>query len=406
MFILITGKPRSGKSYYAVDYIEKNRHKFHKIYSDINGLKMKGNIEPLNFKKLMEIITNCKDIYDANIAKLGENKTVNNIDKDIIDYLLSVDYIKINENYTKNKEEIKKRDEYSKTKRWLLNTFSPLNEEQRYFTTLLLIDEAQNHFPSQAEGRRIAGDDVILWWISYHGHLYQDVMLLSQNYHKINASYIYDIEYFLDAQSSSRNILGNKAWNFTYKHYLNTPFNKTNFVTKIKIKKRKKVFALYESGDKVRTKSVVLPFLILAGLGLIAVILMFKYIASTLAPSKPDKSPSAIVSKQPTNQQTKDYKTNEIKTEEDNTEEEDDRKRYIEIECISKRCKNKSLNITFNRSTLRELLKTTKSKRLSFTRLSESDTKYSLLVTDSFINLFKGAENETNDISDGSFFNN
>ena len=65
MFVVITGKPRSGKSAYAIDYMLKNKENYHNIYSDINGLKKHDNIKLLNFKSIHSIITKCMNIYIA-----------------------------------------------------------------------------------------------------------------------------------------------------------------------------------------------------------------------------------------------------------------------------------------------------------------------------------------------------
>jgi len=56
MFVLVTGKPGSGKSYYAIDYMFSNKENYFSIESNINGLKFDGNIVALNFKRLHNII--------------------------------------------------------------------------------------------------------------------------------------------------------------------------------------------------------------------------------------------------------------------------------------------------------------------------------------------------------------
>ena len=109
MFIAITGEPGSGKSAYAVDYILKNKDNFKNVYCNINGLIMHDNLKALNFKKLHEIISDCKDIYDEQILKLGDEKNNNVIDEPIVQYLLSIGFISENKNYDKYVEEKKQK---------------------------------------------------------------------------------------------------------------------------------------------------------------------------------------------------------------------------------------------------------------------------------------------------------
>jgi len=364
MFVMVTGIPGSGKSYYAVDYILKNRDRYHKIYTNINGFDLDGNIESLNFRKIYDIVVECQQIYDSQIDTLDDSDN-NDIDAPIIDYLLDIGFLVKNDAYDPD---------------------DPKTGSQ-FMPTLLVVDECQNHFPAAKK----KADETLVWFISYHRHLFIDALLLTQNFQQVDVAYRRNIEYFLHAVESSLSILGNLSPAFSYKQYMKTPFYKSNLAKTIKIKKSKKVFDRYKSGDKVRTKSVVLPLLIFA---FFALLLVFYIIYSVYSDFSSNGSDSSTVSEKkhitkntPTAQaQTKH---NKYKRHYSTSDSDFTGKRYIHLFCISTECRNRDKSIRLNIDHLPKLLKATDSQYLSSIKTGKDMAEVYLMVSADFINLFK-----------------
>lgn len=390
MFISVTGKPGSGKSAYAVKKIIDERDNYLNIYANINGLKLGGNLKALNFEELMLIVSNCKDIYDDRISQLGGDNDENIIDEPIVEYLLDIGFIVENPLYVEYLLKKEHRDNLSGFKLFILELFKPIYSVPQYKPTLIIIDEAQNHLPAKDRitGKDAKVDPVIAWWISYHRHLYMDVFLLSQTYQKIHTTYLRDVEYFLYAVPSDRQLFNTK---FQYRHHTQTPFFKTNLVETISIKKDKKIFAMYDSGDKVRTQSIIRKYAIyLIGL-LILVILMFSFAISYFTSGKKADN-------------KKDFKNSTVHTVRriDNnvshvvssSEISYDNLKYLSLLCMSNICINKQQHITLHIDDLKDFLKNTDSKYIRSKKLSQNLAKVYLLVSPSFKKLFQGAINE------------
>lgn len=391
MFILVTGKPKSGKSYYAVDYISKHKNKYHNVYVNINGFKFKDNFKPFNYNDFYKIASDCKNIHDLEIASLGDNAEQNVIDQPILDYLLDIGFIVPNPKYEIYLKELEVRKNKNSLVRSFLDTFFPVYSEPEYRSTLFIIDEAHNHFPSTDSntGKSAGVDPVLLWLISYHAHLYMDVILLSQHKDKIHSLYLKDIEYFIDAVPQSQTVL---PWYFVYKHYVKSTYYKVDMAKKIKIKKSNKVFELYQAGDRIRTKSVVLPWFIGSLVGLGVVIAIFDYIGSSMSTSVPDKKVHSSVNIVPTSHFTNDIGSSSVFSYVD--------LKYVSLMCLGKYCKNYDYNIVLNIRDLKDLLKGTHSKfiRQDVVNPSLALSKVYLLVSSDFLELFqnRSIDNEEN----------
>ena len=396
MFVMVTGSPGSGKSAYAVDYMLTHKKDYRNIYANINGLKMHDNIKPLNFRDLLEIITQCKEIYDNQIAILGDDGSEENvIDAPIVDYLLQVGFIEKNKAYDHYLSRLKKRDNIKGLTKYFLDIFRPIYSVPEYLPSLFIFDEAQNQFPQiGSNGKDAPADLVIAWWVSYHRHLYMDVFLITQYYHKVHKSYRRDIEYFLDAVPSSKSLLGGSSVSFSYDHYLSTPYYPKNKLPKRKkVKKRKELFEAYSSGDKVRTKSAVLPLIIFSALAVVLVIVIFMFVKDRWSASDQPTTPKTYdKTKQPT--RSKYTKTKSSNRDPDFSIGDSDS--YIGLICSGMHCTNKRFNISLNLDHLKDLLKATDSRYLSSTRFSDNYSTVYLLASPQFKNLFKGAYNEKN----------
>jgi len=200
MAILITGLQGSGKSYKAVYTIYYDRKKYSKIFTDIDGFKNFDNARFQNFSGLIKILEEC---YNSNVIE----------DKPFSD---SIEILK---------------------KFGILD-----NEASKEKRTLIVVDEAQNHF-----GTAKKLSEVLLWFITQHRHLYIELILLTQKYNLLRSQYLIFNEFY-EAVPPIKKISNKK---FSYYFYASVPPNDKSYISTVSIPIEEKIFKLYQSGDKV-----------------------------------------------------------------------------------------------------------------------------------------------------------
>lgn len=215
MIVYYLGIPGSGKSYAGVNLIYNN-------FTDNKDAKK-------DLKKgYLSAFTNINDF------KFDKCKNVFNFEFNVFYRQISIlyDMYKAKKN---DDELIEKAKEYN------------------LYKTLFVIDECHNFFSGQ--------DKILIWWLTYHRHLYHDIILITQNLQLVNSKYKPLAEAFYKAKSSSLTL--NKKF-FNYMYYTDSRMTKSSYVNTIKVLKRKNVFELYKSGDSVESKNVVLRFIIIS----------------------------------------------------------------------------------------------------------------------------------------------
>ena len=156
-------------------------------------------------------------------------------------------------------------------------------KEFNIYKTLFVIDECHNFFDRE--------DAVLVWWLTYHRHLYHDIFLITQNLALVHSKYKPLAEAFYMARPSSLK-LSNK--NFQYVYYTDKRLSKDSRVNIVKYPKVKEVFELYHSGDEVKSKNVVLHFVVISAVLLLILFIAGYYFFATFVPddhkAKKDKS--------------------------------------------------------------------------------------------------------------------
>ena len=155
MITYIVGNPGSGKSYFAV---YKLWYMF--IYKPKPAKGILGKI----FK-----------------PKLPENKylyaytNINEFKFELDERLLKFDYDEVYANLSKlyNAYKVEK-----KTDKELIE----LAKEMRLYKVLFVVDEIHNYFKAKE-------DPVLVWWVTYHRHLYQDLLFITQDLSLVNNEY-------------------------------------------------------------------------------------------------------------------------------------------------------------------------------------------------------------------------
>ena len=187
MITYILGLPGSGKSYYAVNKIynnfsdDKNAKKdknitFRKCYTNINEFKFKriDNVEKFDYDEFYKIIAHAHTLY-----KMKET------DEKILTFL----------------------------------------DQKGYKDTLFVIDEAHNIFDKK--------DIVLVWWLSYHRHLFHELILITQSLSLIESKYKAFSEFFYVAKP--RSLVLNRNY-FKYNIFCSSRLTKISKSGDIKVK--------------------------------------------------------------------------------------------------------------------------------------------------------------------------
>lgn len=248
MISYIVGNPGSGKTYFAVNKLytafispKKQQNSYILAYTNINefDFKQSEKIKPLNFDKL----------YDDLIALYNL-------------YIIQAT----------DKELIKKA------------------RDLKLFKVLIVVDECHNNIFSKPK------DKVIIWWLTYHRHLYQDLIFITQNLSLVGSEYKKIAEFFYKAVDGSKRLFFKK---FRYVLF-NSPtmYHKKDIVPGggVSLKFNDEIFKLYHSGNITKHKSYLkFYFLICFIIFLIIMFLFAKFKNSFLTENNNTKQNQQVI---------------------------------------------------------------------------------------------------------------
>lgn len=255
MIWYITGRPRSGKSYYAVhklnEFVKNNRYET--IFTNIGGFKFDKfeTVKKLDFEEFF-------DVYIPALYK----------------------------EFKKAKKELEDYDQ------WLIDKI----KEDGYYKSAFFVDEAQEYLPNDRVHLR--------WLFSYQGHLGFDFYLMTQNLGLVHAKYKYTIESVVNSVSSSNKVFSNilslpllekifKNSKFfkklqansnygVYQLFSSTKMARADKMSTFRLIFKQEIFDLYKSGDKVKEKSPILGKLLLIVLSILAIYGYYKYVTGKM----------------------------------------------------------------------------------------------------------------------------
>ena len=132
-------------------------------------------------------------------------------------------------------------------------------------------DEAHRYFGDLEKSKR----DKIKWFVTYHRHLFLEIVAITQSSTLINKDFHKLINETYYAYPKSKQV---NPFKLRYSYHVGFPETDRNFIEVDTIPKQKKIFNLYVSGDKVRAKSPIFKFLGYFLLLFLVVLYLSKYI--------------------------------------------------------------------------------------------------------------------------------
>ena len=366
MIQFCTGIPGSGKSYYGIFNIAINfakdlkdnkkfksyalsKTKYKTCLTNINELKFDkfDNVKELDFSKFKITLSKLHNLY-----KLGKSDT-------------------------ELEECVKDED---------------------FFYSLIVVDECHNFLNKD--------DEVLVWWLSYHRHFFQDIILITQDIPLVNKKYKSFTEFYYKAIPSSRKIFN---FNMIYHQYSGYQMFKTQKITSKKLPILKDIFALYGSGENNKQKSIILYFLLLAlGFALATILVFYFFVNSKKSDSQNQNTqPLYANSAYPVEQQIPEYAYVQSQNTQLSTPGQENLKLFkfncFEQFCYYKNDKSNSFEIPLN--ILREYLLDIDINK-QFSEIKNNRLFIHVLADENKFNFLKVVRNEKNSndmLSFGSF---
>lgn len=142
-------------------------------------------------------------------------------------------------------------------------------KELEIYKSLFVIDECHSNIFDKKK------DKILIWWLTYHRHLYQDIWLITQNLSLVDSCYKKIAEFFYKAVDGS-----NRLFSKRFKYVLfNSPtmYNKRDIVPGggISLKYDPEIFNLYHSGNITKHKSFIKVYMFIAFILFIVVFIFF-----------------------------------------------------------------------------------------------------------------------------------
>ena len=145
-------------------------------------------------------------------------------------------------------------------------------KELNLYGCVFVLDECHNFFKDKK-------DEILVWWLTYHRHLYQDIYLITQDLTLVNNEYKRIAEKFYRAVDSSRRLFSKK---FRYEVYASFRLYKKDQLEIINISFLEEVFNLYHSGQSSNKKSFVRFYFFLAIVIFISLIFYFYFVVMSI----------------------------------------------------------------------------------------------------------------------------
>lgn len=248
----IVGNPGSGKTYFAVNklyeyFIREPKPTFFDPHPKSNKKNYRcayTNINEFDFSKSDKIKKLDIDEFKANLSVLYS--------------------------YYKSKVDDTELIKYAK--------------ELNLCNVLIVIDECHSTIFSHK------GDKILIWWLTYHRHLYQDIYLITQNLSLVDSAYKKIAEFFYKAVDGSKRLFSRR---FRYVQF-NSPtmYQKRDIVVGggVSLKFNSEVYKLYHSGNDTKHKSYLKYYFLVSFFLIVIIIVLFSFFKDYFTPPTSDKN--------------------------------------------------------------------------------------------------------------------
>ena len=226
----IVGNPGSGKTYFAVNRLyecfisdtKTNKKNYRFAYTNINEF---------DFSKSDKIKKLDIDEFKSNLSVLYSYYKAKVTDSELIKYA----------------------------------------KELNLCNVLIVIDECHSTIFSQKS------DKVLIWWLTYHRHLYQDIYLITQNLSLVDSAYKKIAEFFYKAVDGSKRLFSSRL-----KYVLfNSPtmYQKRDIVVGggVSLKFNPEIYKLYHSGDETKHKSLIKYYFLVSFFLIFLIVVLFLF---------------------------------------------------------------------------------------------------------------------------------
>lgn len=265
-------------------------------------------------------------------------------------------------------------------------------KELKLFKVLFVFDECHNFFKEKK-------DDVLVWWLTYHGHLYHDIILITQDMSLLSKEYKTQGEQFYKAIPQTYR-LSKKV--FKYSLYSSYNMYQKDFIKTITIKPFKEVFEMYVSGDSAKGKSILHKYIYIFFTMFILCICSFMYVINYFSTDKKENIKNDIQdttlidsNKSINNDNEKKININSINTDNSFNDEDILNYKFMSLKCSVKYnyCLNNNVKIQLN--TYYKLKDIFSIVELSTTKINNNFLRLDILAKSNFYNIFNGGfENE------------
>jgi zona occludens toxin len=354
----IVGIPRSGKTYYVMYQLWK-----YFVYTP-------KDTKIIRF--LSKFITP-KHIHNYDLAYTN----INQFDFTKTDKIKKLDfddlYLKLSELYSMYMAKKTDDELIAKAKEFNLHN------------VLITIDEVHNFLGDKV-------DEVLKWWLTYHGHLHQDLFLITQDLSLVHTKYKANAEFFYRAIPPSARLSTKK---FRYTQYRNSRMAMNGKISDFTIPAIQDIFNMYVSGAENNAKSIVKKFLYIGSfLSMFLFVGVYIFISSFKEDVPIDNNTTRLINDERFISPNKRFKI--LKNDKKTVSKDDkNKKELFEINCIKHICTYKKVD--FPRLLLIKIINDNNDS-FAYKVDNNSFTKYFVLIQKDTFNFLQigGKENDKN----------
>lgn len=258
------------------------------------------------------------------------------------------------------------------------------------YKVIFVIDECQDYFEKK--------DKVLMWWFAYHGHLFHDIYILTQNLGQIYEEYFKFSEFYFRAIPPSNRLLSSQ---FRYMQFNSHKLFKTERIASYNVPALQEVYDMYKSGDDNFSQSFVKKYFFIAIFIFMLLIVGFIFFLSQFSTPKTVSNDENITISKQENKVFENHHKQKNSIPQKVVKEDDNKTLLFDIRCVDMLCNYKDTD--FPKPLLNKLINKTTPDFVWFFNNGSYIQYFVMLPKDTFDFLEvkekkeKGAKNVTKD---------